>query len=152
MARGRPKTPAQGKVIRGNFRPDRDTHGPVVELGLPECPAWLPRSAKKYWKQIGPELAKQGLIAKIDSALFAAHCDSVGKFEEVTKLLKTIEDTIDKTPQGYQVQSALFTVRNKLWDQIKSSSTEFGLSPAARSRVNASPQQQLPMGDGWDNL
>lgn len=148
---GRKAAPAQSKVIRGNFRKDRDSHGPAVEMGAPKCPAWLPKSAKKYWKELAPELEKVGLIALVDSAMFAAHCDSVGKFEEVTRMLSVVEDLLDETPQGFLVQSALFTVRNKLWDQVKSSSQEFGLSPAGRSKVKEAGQQQLPL-DGWGDV
>ncbi len=151
MARGRPRTPAQAKVLQGNFRKDRDQHGPKVELNAPKCPAWLPKSAKKYWKDIAPELEKVGLIGLIDTAAFAAHCDSMGRYEDVTRKLKELDDLIDETPNGYQVQSALFTVRNKLWDQVMKSATEFGMSPAARSRVKAETPQQPAM-DGWDDL
>jgi len=145
-----PKAP-QLKVVDGTFRKDRDSHGAAVEMGLPDCPVWLPKNAKKYWKKIGPELAKSGLIAKVDSAMFSAHCDSVGKFEEVTRLLAELDDCLEKTPQGFTVQSAMFTVRNKLWDQVKSSAQEFGLSPVARSKVKVSDQKQLPFG-GWDEI
>ena len=148
---GRRREPAQSKVIKGNFRGDRHKHGPVVEIQSPPCPTWLPKSAKKYWKDIAPQLVNAGLIGIVDSAAFIAHCDSVGKFEEVTKKLKKLEDMIDETPQKYQVQSVLFTIRNKLWDQVMKSASEFGLSPAARSKVKDSNQQQLPgMGDWGD--
>lgn len=149
---GRPNKPAQLHVINGTARKDRHQHGPKVEIGMPDCPVWLPKTAKKYWKQIAPELVKAGLIGVVDGAAFIAHCDSMGKFEEVTRRLKTIEDTLDETPQGYQVQSALFTVRNKLWDQVMKSSNEFGLTPAARSKVKDAGQQQLPLGDGWGDV
>lgn len=76
----------------------------------------------------------------------------MAKFEEVTKRLKTIEDTLDSTPQGYQVQSALFTIRSKLHEQLVKTAREFGLTPAARSGIKATGQQQLPLGDAWDNL
>jgi P27 family predicted phage terminase small subunit len=147
----RPKKPAQLKVVEGSFRKDRDSHGVAVELGLPDCPVWLPKNAKKYWRKIGPELEKVGLIAKVDQAMFAAHCDSVGKYEEVTRMLAELDDMLDETPQGFMVQSAMFTIRNKLWDQVKSSSQEFGLSPSSRSKVKATEQQQLPLG-GWDDV
>jgi len=148
---GRPAKPAQAKILSGNFRGDRDNHGPEVELKSPDCPVWMPKSAKKYWKDIAPKLVSAGLIGVVDSAAFIAHCDSVGKFEEVTRKLKTLEDMTDDTPQGFIVQSAMFTIRNKLWDQVMKSSNEFGLTPAARSKVKAPEQQELPMGD-WNNL
>lgn len=151
MVMARRAEPAQSKVIKGNFRKDRHSHGPKVEIALPACPSWLPKEAKRYWKAIGPKLAAAGLIAEVDQMAFAAHCDSAGKFEEVTRKLKTLDDMLDKTPQEYLVQSALFTIRNKLWDQVLRSAQEFGLSPAARSKVKDSGQQQLPLG-GWEDV
>lgn len=146
---GRTAEPAQSKILKGNFRVDRHSHGPQVEIKAPPCPAWLPRGAKKYWSDIAPELQKVGLIGVVDTAAFAAHCDSVAKFEEVTKKLKKLEDLTDSTPQGYMVQSALFTIRNKLWEQVMKSANEFGLSPAGRSKVKATNPEQ-PTLDGWD--
>lgn len=150
---GRPNKPAQLKVLEGNFRPDRDSQG-VGEsrpVGVPDCPVWLPKKAKKYWKDIGPKLAAAGLLSVLDQATFAAHCDSVGKFEEVTRLLKTIDDAMDKTPNGLQIQSAMFTIRNKLWDQVMSSGGKFGLSAADATKIKAPSQQQLQL-DGWEDI
>lgn len=144
---GRPATPAQLKVIEGNFRADRHSHGPVVEIGLPPCPKWLPRRARKHWDQLGAELVKVGLISVVDGSAFTLHCDSFGKYQEATEKLKTLQDLQDETPNGLMIQSALFTIRNKLWDQVLSSAKEFGLTPAARSKVQASPQETLDFGD-----
>lgn len=153
MARGRRSTPAQSKVIRGNFRADRHNHGPKVETKTPKCPVWLPKQAKRYWKEIAPQLEQVGLIGIVDQAAFVLHCDSMGKFREVTERLQELDSLVDTTPQGYEVQSALFTVRNKLWDQVLRSASEFGLTPAARSKVKDNGQGQLPLdGDGWGDL
>ena len=143
--------PAQMKVLKGNFRPGRDSHGPSVPLGSPKCPVWLPKSAKRYWKEIAPQLEQVGLIALVDSAAFAAHCDSVGKFEEVTRKLRELEQLIDETPNEFSVQSAWFQIRNKLWDQVMKSASDFGLSPAGRSKIKDIKQQSLPLGD-WDDV
>lgn len=150
---GRRPEPAQAKVLKGDFRPSRDTHGPRVEMRAPACPVWLPKSAKKYWREIAPQLERCGLIGLVDSAAFAVHCDSVGRYEDVTRKLKSLEQLIDETPQGYHMHSALFTVRNKLWDQVLRSALEFGLTPAGRSKVRPSNQQALPFEDSeWDAL
>lgn len=151
MARGRRPEPAQSKVIAGNFRGDRDTHGPKVAIQLPPCPSWLPPAAKKHWQQIGEELLQAGLISAVDVDVFAAHCDTAVKFAAVTRKLKGIEEMLDKTPQAYLVQSALFTIRSKLLEQLVKTAREFGLTPAARSSMKAPQQGQLPLG-GWDNV
>lgn len=150
--RGRRPEPAQAKILKGTFRKDRHQHGARVDQRAPKCPVWLPKHAKRYWREIVPHLEQAGLIALVDSAAFSAHCDSVGRFEEVTRKLQTLDDTVDKTPQGYEVQSALFTIRNKLWDQVMRSAQEFGLTPAGRSKVKDSGQQGLPFGSEWDNV
>ncbi len=145
------KKASQLKVIEGTFRGDRDSHGPSVEFGAPGCPVWLPKSAKRYWKKVAPELEKSGLIAKIDVAFFGAFCDSVGKFEDITRELQTLDDMMAKTPQGFMVQNVLMQIRNKLWDQIKSGSGEFGLTPVARNKVDTSGQKSL-LDDEWESL
>jgi P27 family predicted phage terminase small subunit len=92
-----------------------------------------------------------GIIGEIDEAVFAVHCDAVGKFEQVTREMQTITDMTDLTPQDYQVQSALFTVRNKLVDQIIKTGQEFGLSPSSRTKLkDVTLPPALP--DGWDDL
>ena len=151
MARGRRPDPAQSKVIQGNFRPDRHTHGPKVETGLPPCPRWLGRKARKHWQEIGAQLEAAGLISVLDGDVFAAHCDTVARFAEVCDKLKDVEQSLDSTPNGYHVQSVWFTVRSKLYEQLIKGAREFGLTPAARSAIKAPPQQQLPLG-GWEDL
>ena len=151
MARGRRPGPAQSKVIQGNFRPDRHAHGPRVDTGLPPCPKWLDRQAKKHWSAIGGQLAAAGLISVIDGDVFAAHCDTVARFAEVCSKLKDVEQALDDTPNGFMVQSALFTVRSKLFDQLLKSAREFGLTPAARSAIKSPEQSQLPL-DGWADV
>lgn len=153
MARGRKSSPAQTNVLKGNFRKDRHDHGPQVDIGLPPCPKWLPREAKKHWDALGQELVSVGLLSIVDGDVFALHCDTMAKFEQVTIKLKKLEDMLDSTPQGYQVQSALFTIRSKLHEQVVKTAREFGLTPAGRTSLKTSGQQQLSLGgDGWDTV
>lgn len=151
--RGRKAAPAQSNVIKGTFRSDRQTHGPQVEIAPPPCPKWLPTKAKKHWATLAAELTKVGLISLIDGDVFALHCDSMAKFQEVTEKLKNLDDMLEKTPNEYIVQSALFTIRSKLHEQIVKTAREFGLTPAGRSALKVSGQQQLPLGgDGWESM
>jgi P27 family predicted phage terminase small subunit len=154
MAKGRKANPAQSNVLAGNFRPDRHGHGPKVDLSLPPCPSWLPKNAKKHWAEIGELLQANGLISVVDSDVFALHCDSVAKYQDVTKRLLTLSKCIDSTPQGYQVQSVLFTIRNKLHEQITKTAREFGLTPSARASLKVSTPQGSLFDDegGWGSV
>jgi P27 family predicted phage terminase small subunit len=151
MARGRRAAPAQSKVIQGVFRADRHTHGQKVEIRLPTCPKWLGKAAKEHWTTLGPILERAGLISIADADSFAGYCDSMAKFSEITERLQTIDDLMMPTPQGFMVQSVLFTIRNKLLEQVMKGGDKFGLSPAARSGIKSQPQQQLPL-DGWGDV
>lgn len=96
-------------------------------------------------------MVQSGLLSLIDGDVLALHCDSLAKYAEVTAKLKSIEDALDETPQGYVVQSTLFTVRSKLHEQLVKTAREFGMTPAARSGIKEQPQGQLPLG-GWDDV
>ena len=49
------------------------------------------------------------------------------------------------------MQHVFFQIRNKLWDQVMKSASEFGLSPAGASKVKAPPQGQLDLG-GFEDM
>ena len=51
-----------------------------------------------------------------------------------------------KTPSGYVMQSPLLAVVNNCVDTVTKLSREFGLTPAARSRIVVQPE------DGYDAL
>lgn len=139
-------------MIAGNFRGDRHAHGPKVEIALPPCPPWLGKTAQRHWQELGPELVRAGLLSAIDGDLFAAHCDTAEKFEHITRKLKRLKSMMASTPQGFLVQSTLFTIRNKLLEQLVKTGREFGLTPAARSAIKSPAQGQLPLGSGWDEM
>ena len=145
------RKPTGLKVLEGTFRKDRDSESLIIEPGSVDCPVWLPKSAQKYWKRLAPELERVGLISVVDGAAFMAHCDSIGRFEDVSARLGEIEDMLDETPQGYIMQSALFQIRNKLWDQVVKSAREFGITPASRSAIKL-PNVSKKKNSGWDDL
>ena len=147
----RPRKPTNLKVVQGTNRPHRNNNEPVVSLEAPECPDWLSKESKKYWEEISEQLVNVGLIGVVDGALFGLHCDSYGRLIEVSDQLKKMDDMLDQTPNGLEVQSALWQIRNKLWDQVLRSASEFGLSPAARSKINM-PEKAEKKKDGWEAL
>ena len=144
----RPRKPTNLKVVQGTNRPHRNNNEPQVAIEIPPCPDYLGKEAKKYWGEISKQLANVGLIGIVDGALFGLHCDSYGRFKEISGQLEKIEDMLDETPNGLGVQSALWQIRNKLWDQVLRSASEFGLSPAARSKINL-PAKSEKKEDGW---
>lgn len=132
----RHKVPVQARVLAGeSVRSDRASHGAAVPLELPPCPAWLPKSAKKHWHTLGPELVRVGLLSAMDGDVFAMHCDNVARYAEVCEKLEQITSWTAVTPNGFEVQSAWLQVRNRLQEMIIKTAREFGLTPSARSSI-----------------
>lgn len=139
------------KILKGTFRPDR--HAPLAEAPAeaPQPPEWLGEEARRYWIDIAPQLEKVGMIALVDTAAFAAHCDAMGRFIEITRLLKRPEDLITTSRTGYVAASGLSTVRNKLWGQVVDSAKQFGLTPIAR-RARPTGSLNDTGKDGWGDI
>lgn len=143
--------PAQTKVLQGNFRRDRDGHGPQVDIGVPECPKDAPQCVRIAWKKLAPTLARQGLLSSCDQITLFAYLDSYTKFRMVTQSIERLEDMLEETPNGYLQMSQALHVRNKLWKEVMDAGREFGHTPAARSSMKAPSQGQLDLG-GFEEL
>lgn len=161
-ARGPAPKPVELKVLEGNrgnrpldlqslFRP---------EVGVPDAPRWLIPEAKKAWKRLSVELLRYNLLSKVDRDSFAVMCQTIGRLEQIERAIAARQATLvaagkeaadallDRTPNGLQVQSAIYQVLNreqaKLWGMLKS----FGLRPDARAAVTAGIRAQLQLFDG----
>lgn len=163
---GRPPKSLQEKYLSGSrIRTDRDEESQVanaaVDLGMPPCPVWLNKEAKKHWDTLGPVLVQAGLLSVVDGDVFGLHCDNIAAYAKAMEKLQELDSWVEKTPNGFQVQSAWLQIRNKLQEQMIKTAREFGLTPAARSGVKVNKQQQLnllnadtvtnPENDTYDN-
>lgn len=147
----RPRKPSNLKVVQGTNRPHRNNKEPVVVTEVPDCPDYLGKEAKKYWEETARQLVNAGLIGLVDTALFSLHCDSYGRYVEISRKIDTLDRMVSHSPNGMEMQSVWLQIRNKLHDQIIKTGTEFGLSPAARSKINL-PAQSEKKSDGWESI
>lgn len=147
MPRGRPKKPTALKVLEGNpgKRPLPQNEPKPTPIS-PECPKWLDREAKNLWKQLVPELERLGLITVIDGEAFAAACQSYATWVRCQKFFKKKNPDTKKpygmtftTPNGYIQQRPEVTIGNKALADFRAFCTEFGLTPASRTRINIKP-------------
>lgn len=144
---GRPAKPLQAKILDGSrVRLDKgDTHGVDVPRELPPAPVWLNKAGKKHWEVLGQKLLDVGLISAVDGDVFAIHCSNMIRYAEIEQELDDLKKWTQTTPNGFEMQSALLQIRNRLQELIIKTAREFGMTPAARSsmRVNTSGQQDL---------
>jgi P27 family predicted phage terminase small subunit len=108
------------------------------------------KNAAREWKRITVELAKYGLISQVDRAAlvfyvvnWARHCEAEEMIEKAAKASGG-SGLFVKTPNGFPVQSPWLAVSNKAMELCRVFLAEFGMTPSARTRVQPSPQMQLP--------
>jgi P27 family predicted phage terminase small subunit len=108
--------------------------------GLPTCPSWLSPEAKQEWRWVAPELARLGLLTKLDRALLAGYCTSCGRWRQAQEAINT-HGSVYVTPKGKIVPRPEVTIAKMAEEQMNILAAEFGLSPTSRARLRL-PQSQ----------
>ncbi len=133
--RGRKPKPTALKLLEGNpgKRP-LNTKEPKPEKKAPRCPSWLEPEAKKEWKRMSKTLEAMGVLTQVDGAAFAGYCQAYARWKEAEEFLSK-HGTIFKTPSGYIQQVPQVSIAQTYLKVMKDFCSEFGLTPAARTRI-----------------
>ena len=145
--RGRPPKPSRIKALTGNpgKRP-LNAHEPRPAPAVPECPPELSPCARQEWVRLSAELAKLNLITLLDRSTLATYCAAYGFWSEALLQLQKY-GTMVKSPTGYPIQSPYLAIANRQAEIMMRVASEFGFTPASRSRISAPPPDQLPLLD-----
>jgi len=146
--RGRKPKPTALKVLEGNpgKRP-LNKNEPQPEKKAPRCPSWLEPEAKKEWKRMAKTLETIGVLTQVDKAAFAGYCQAYARWKEAEEFLSK-HGTSFKTPSGYIQQVPQVSIAQTYLKVMKDFCSEFGLTPAARTRIqvdSAVGQEDDPM-------
>ena len=161
-ARGPAAKPVELKLLEGNrgHRPIDVTTTFRPEVGLPDAPRWLLPEARKAWRRLSAELIRYNLLAKVDRDSFALLCQTVGRLEQIERAIAARQKTLtaegrdpvdallDRTPNGLQVQAAIYQLLNREQAKLHQMLASFGLRPDARARVTAGIRAQLQLFEG----
>ena len=133
--RGRKPKPTALKVLEGNpgKRP-LNKNEPQPEKKAPRCPSWLEPEAKKEWRRMAKTLENIGVLTQVDKAAFAGYCQAYARWKEAEEFLSK-HGTIFKTPSGYIQQVPQVAIARNYLQIMKDFCSEFGLTPAARTRI-----------------
>ena len=125
------KIPNEIKKLTGSRH-----YNPLVPTadGKPVCPSWLSDYAKLEWRYIVPLLDAKHILDKTDRSVLIAYCDAVGRLREATEALKDNLPVIT-TKNDNLIQSPWVGIRNKAAADVVKFSSELGMSPTARGRV-----------------
>ena len=133
--RGPPPKPRAIRELEGN--PGKRRLNPLEPRPLverPRCPAYLDAGAKKEWRRLIPILERMRVLTEGDAIALASLCQQYAMLQEAqVKLQKT--GLLMKTKSGYVQQSPLVGIITAAVDQVNKLCREFGLTPAARTRI-----------------
>ncbi|NPD15755.1 phage terminase small subunit P27 family [Xinfangfangia sp. D13-10-4-6] len=134
---GRKKTPDHLKLVKGTAQKCRmNPEAPAANTGTATAPAWLSERAAELFDQISATLLGMGIASPDDMHVLAL---AASRIEEVEILTAVIEDA----GCTYQTEAGLWkarpevAMRNEAMRHAQSLLAEFGLTPAARSKVSA---------------
>lgn len=114
----------------------------------PECPSHLQGSARAEWLRIVVFLEKYKLITEIDTAALALYCASYGRWQDAEEKIQRMKEQdgdgmMIKSPSGYPIQNPYLAIANRAMEDCYKYLQQFGLSPAARTRVTPGSQGDL---------
>jgi len=128
------------------------------QFELPECPKHLNDLAKNEWDRIGKLLERYRLITDIDTAALALYCASYGLWQEAENQLKKISEEnggqsalLINAPSGYPIRNPWLDIANRAKEDTYKYMQQFGLSPAARTRVDVPSVGVLDFGEKDSN-
>ena len=149
--RGRRPKPTRLKVLTGNpgKRPLNESE-PRPDAAVPECPPELGELAHREWNRLAGELAVLKMLTNLDRAALAAYCGAYALWAEATEAIQKYGVMI-KSPSGYPVQSPYVSVANRQAEIMMRIASEFGFTPASRSRISRPPDAEPTLFDQLDD-
>lgn len=131
--------PKPNVIVRAEGNPGKrplNRNEPQPRATTPRCPEHLDEEAKKEWKRLVPVLRRMRVLTEADKMSLANLCQTWSTLLKAQEKL-TEMGILYKSPSGYVMQSPLLPIVNQCVETITKLSREFGLTPAARSRIIA---------------
>ena len=151
--KGRKRTPTPLALVKGNpGKRALPKSEPKPDVGAPARPEWLSESAAEVWDRLAPELVRLKVLTVADEIALALLCDAYAEFIAARQAVggqavyetETMQGTLMKRSHPAVAQAS------DAWRRVLAAASEFGLSPASRSKVTAAGDAQPA--DPWEAL
>ncbi len=140
----RTNKPTSLKVVEGN----RGKRGINKQEPDPEylndltAPSFLSSGAVDVWDEIVPELRKAKLLTKVDIPMLSMGCEAIARYRKLTKQIDVGGEEIGSEDEKKDQWMAT-TIQSMSFKQAMAVMQQFGMSPAARTRISIQPQGDL---------
>ena len=139
-----PRTPSHLKVVRGTERKDRaNPREPSLSVAPANVrpPAWLDLSplARRAWHELVPLLRGMGVLTRADRIALALLCDALASYANAKSVVATEGSTYETASETGATMIRAHPVVAMGAESSRFAKTmlgEFGLTPAARSKVS----------------
>jgi P27 family predicted phage terminase small subunit len=133
------------KLVTGNpGKRALNENEPRPAPALPDPPPHLDDEAKAEWGRVSGQLYALGCLAEIDRAALAAYAQAYSRWlraeraiAEMAKRDELTRGLMIKTANGNAIMNPLVGVANKAMADMVRYAAEFGMTPSARSRIDA---------------
>ena len=143
MKRGPKPTPRAILKLRGSARANKNPNQPVAPAARPTMPTWLHAEAKRVWREWVPQLAKLGIIAKLDRHALAMLCQAWAQYRECEQHVAKHGMTTELLAPNGTVTGTRISAQARELDRLRSYllkiMAEFGLTPSSRTQIGNAP-------------
>lgn len=137
-ARGPAAKPTKLRELQGNPGKRRLPKGeprPVVKDRVPSAPRWLGEEARREWRRVARALHGAGLLTEADHDALALYCETFASWRRAEAQVRAKGEVV-RTAGGNVIQNPYLSIANRAKKDALLLLREFGMTPAARSRIS----------------
>ena len=136
---GKPKKATKVKKLQGTLARSREVKN-EMELslfkGVPEAPKKIKTvEGRGFWLRVCAELHSVGLLYEVHFPLIVAYCGELEAYNRMMGIIEREGDIFD-LPTGHKMPHPAVSIKKACILNMLKISNEFGLSPAAMTRIN----------------
>jgi P27 family predicted phage terminase small subunit len=138
MPRGRRPKPVATLKLIGTYRKDRHGAAPEAPPLPADCPARLTGDARELWLEYSPKLIACGVATELDRMALETLCLTHADWLDADNKARLYRHSFHGLNDKMRAEAKFWqrAARDKLLALLKLQ-TEFGMTPASRSRVRA---------------
>jgi P27 family predicted phage terminase small subunit len=133
MEKAETKQTGLKQIAHDQHQSSRDNKN-EASIRILECPSHLSPVARQEWDRIVPELTAIGILSSADRTQLAIYCAAYARWVEAEEMLQW-HGAMMKSPNGHPMQSPYLHTAHKEQEIILRIASEFGFTPASRSRI-----------------
>lgn len=138
--------PTQLRLIDGDRKDRINAHEPHPTPGRLHPPDGMSDEVRVVWHDVVRELRSMGIEYPSDRDALACYCEAVITHRKACQLL-AVSPILLKGIHGNMVRNPVLQVQRDAAQTIRAFAQEFGLTPSARSRIEANKEDD----DDGDN-